>query len=96
MSGAFPRIICDIDIPLGKVFAANPADEMGDGIGHGIHMTRRSGDRLREHIAILIVDPSRQISGLAHRGRKCCAYQGLGLLFNHRDQSVPHHLILYY
>ena len=68
MPSTFPRVIGDIDIALSKIFVANPADKMGHGIGHGIHMSGRSRHRLREHISILIIYSGGQIPRFSNGG----------------------------
>ena len=60
--------------------------------GHRIDVAGGAGHRLRQHLAVLVEDPGRQIARLAHRGRKRGAHQGLRLLLDDGDQPRPHDL----
>ncbi len=93
MAGPLPRIIGDVDIALMDIVPADAADEMRHRVGHGVDVARRSGDGLCQHVAMFVVDASREIAGFAHAGRKGRAHQRLRLLLDDRDQPVPHHLI---
>ena len=55
-------------------------------------MAGRAGDRLRHHAPVGQEHPRRQITRLARGRAKGRAHQRLRLLFDHRDQAVPHHL----
>ena len=59
---------------------------------HGVDVARRAGDRLRDHAAAEVVDPGREVAGLAHHRAERGPDDGLGLLLDHRDEAVPHHL----
>src|SRR6516164_1090295 len=55
-------------------------------------MAGRTSDRLRQHAALKIEDPSREIAGFPHRGRKGGADHCLRLFFDDGDQPIPHDL----
>ena len=50
---SLPQVIGDIDVPLTHSIATDPADEVGNRIGHGIHMPRCPGNRLCKHTSVL-------------------------------------------
>ena len=65
---ALPWIVGDVDVAVMDVVAPDAADEMRDGVGHGVDMARSAGDRLRQHIAFDVIHACRQVARLAHRG----------------------------
>ena len=93
MARPLPRVIGDVDIALVDVVAADAADEMGHGIGHGVHMARCARDGLGQHLARCVIHPRRQIPRLADRGGKGRAHQRLGLFLYNGNQAVPHDLV---
>ena len=88
-----PWVVGDVDIAFVDILRADAADEMGHGIGHRVHMARCARDSLRQHLALGVINPSRQIPRFADRGGKGRAHQRLGLFFHDRDQPVPHDLV---
>ena len=67
-------------------------EKMFHRIGHRVDMSRRTGDRLCQHAPLTIEDAGRKVASLTHRGAERGPEHGLRLLFDHGDQSVPHHL----
>jgi len=92
VAGAHPGVVGDVDVAFGHRFGADDADEMGDGVGHGVDVSGRAGDGLGEHLAFRVVDAGGEVAGLAHGGREGGADEGLGLLLDHGDEAVPHDL----
>src|SRR5678815_1754445 len=58
-------------------------------------MARRAGHRLRDHAAVGQEHAGGQVARFARRCTECGAHQCLRLLFDDRDQAVPHHLHMY-
>src|SRR5699024_5247853 len=70
------------------------AHDMANRVGHGIDMPRRAGHGLGEHAAVIVEHARRQVAGFAHGSRKCRAHQRQRLLLDHRNQPVPHDLVM--
>ena len=68
MAGALPRVVGDIDVTLEDVLPPDAPDEMRHRVGHGVDVAGRAGDRLRQHLTVGVIDASREIPRLAHRG----------------------------
>ena len=68
MARPLPRVVGQVDIAFKDILTADPPDEMRQGIRHGIHMAGCPGDGLRQHPALHIIDPGRQIPRLPDRG----------------------------
>ena len=66
--------------------------EKTDARRHRVHVPRRACHGLREHPTAGVEDSGRDVAGLAHRGGKRSAHQGLRLLLDHRQQAVPQDL----
>ena len=92
MPGPLPGIVGAIDIALRHGLRREGLDEMAHRFRHGIHMARRAGHGLGQHIALEIEDSRREVAGLAHDGAEGRAQQSLGLLLDHGEQPVPHDL----
>ncbi len=67
-------------------------EEMRNGRGHGVYVAGRSGHRLGDHVALCIINTSREVTCFACDGAKGGAEEGLCLFFDHCDQTIPHHL----
>ena len=92
MASAEPGVIRHIDIAglhggLREVF-----EEVADGGGHGVHVARRSGHGLGDHVAIGVIDTGGEIACFTGNCAEGGAQQGLGLFFDDGDEAVPHHL----
>ena len=92
MAGAEPGVVGDVVIAVAHGVGWEFVQEVADALGHGVDVTGRAGDRLRHHATVQIEDAGGQVAGLAHRGGERGADHGLGLLFHHGDQPVPHDL----
>ncbi len=92
MAAGQPRIVGDVVVALAHRGEREGVEKMLDRGGHRIDVARRAGHGLRQHVAVAVEHPGRQIAGLAHRGRKRGAHQRLRLLLDDRDQPRPHDL----
>ncbi len=92
MAGALPRIVGDVDIAFLHLGDREHVEEMPDRTRHGVDVTRRAGDRLRQHPALQVEHAGGDVAGLARRGAEGGAHQGLCLLLHHGQQTVPHDL----
>ncbi len=92
MAAGQPRVVGDVMVARPHRLQRKGVEEMFDRRRHGIDVARRAGDRLRQHVAVAVEDPGREIPGLAHRRRKRGAHEGLRLLLDDRDQPAPHDL----
>ena len=92
MAAGQPRIVGDVVVALLHRVEREGVEEMLDRGGHRIDVAGGAGHRLRQHVAVAVEDPGRQVAGLAHRGRKGGAHQGLRLLLDDGDQPRPHDL----
>ena len=67
-------------------------DEMLDRLGHGIDVARRARHGLRQHTPLEVEHTGREVATFAHDRAEGRTQQHLRLLFDHRDQPVPHDL----
>ena len=92
MAGALPRVVGHIGIARLHGLDRELADEMDDAARHRVHVARRAGDGLGQHLAVEVEHAGRDVARLARAGREGGAHQGAGLLLDDGEQAVPHHL----
>src|SRR6266851_1543356 len=92
MAGAFPRVVGHIGVAWLHGLDRELADEMDDAPGHRVDVARRAGDGLGQHAAFEVEHAGRDVARLARAGREGGAHQRTGLLLDHGEQAVPHHL----
>ena len=92
MTRGEPRIIGDVVVAGLHGGERVDREEMLHRIGHRIDVSRRAGDRLRQHAAVAVEHARREVARLAHRGAERRPQHGLRLLLDHGDQPVPHDL----
>ena len=92
MPAGQPRIIGDVVVAGPHRLQRKGVEEMLDRRRHRIDMAGGAGDRLRQHVAVAVEDPGREVARLAHRRRERGAHQGLRLLLDYGDQPAPHDL----
>ena len=87
-----PRVVGDVVVARPHRLQREGVEEMLDRRRHRVDVAGCAGDRLRQHVAVTIEHPGREVARLAHRRREGRAHQGLRLLFDDRDQPAPHDL----
>ncbi len=92
MAGALPRIVGDVGVARLHRFDRELADEMDDAARHRVHVPRRAGDGLGQHLAFEIEHAGRDVAGLARAGREGGAHQRPRLFLDDGEQAIPHHL----
>ena len=94
VAGALPRVVRDVNVARVDPIGTDVVNEMRHGISHCVHVARRAGDGLGDHPPAPVEHASRQVTGLTHRSTKCGTDQRQRLLFDDRDQPIPHHLVV--
>jgi hypothetical protein len=92
--GAEPGVVREVDVALQRVLRAETGGEVPDAFGHGVDVARRARDRLRHHPRLGVKEPGGQVARLPHRGGKGGAHERHRLFLDHRDQAVPHDLVI--
>ena len=92
--GPEPGIVGDQMVAVLQRLGRELTQEMTDAFHHRIDVARRARHRLRQHPPLKVENSGRQIARFAHRRAEGGADHGLRLLFDDRDQPVPHHLAL--
>ena len=87
-----PGIVGTEHIPVFHRIDRESLEKVPHRFGHGVDMPGGSRHGLRQHSALGVKHASRQIARLAHDRAESCSNQGLGLLFDNREQPIPHDL----
>ena len=95
VAGALPWIVGEVDVAVRHRLQGKGGDEVVHRLRHGIDVSGRSGDCLREHSPLQIEDTRGEIAALAHHRGEGGAQQGLRLLLHHREKAIPHDLHVY-
>ena len=93
MPGALPGIVGDVDVAFEDIVRTDTPDEVRDGVGHGVDVAGRAGDRLGQHAALRVISAGGEVAGLADGGGKRRADKRLRLFLDDGDQPVPHDLV---
>ena len=92
MPAGQPRVVGDVVVARLHRLQREGVEEMLDRRRHRVDVAGSAGHRLRQHLAVAVEDPSREVARLAHRGRERGAHQGLRLLLDDGNQARPHDL----
>ena len=85
-----PRVVGDEHVARLHGVHRVPGDEVPDALGHGVDVTRRAGNGLRQHPAAAVEHAGGEVARLPDAGGKGRAHQGLRLLLDHGYEAVPH------
>ena len=90
--GGEPWIVGHVDVAGVHGVGREALHQVDHGFGHGVDMARCASDGLSQHTPSYVKDTRGDIPAFANDGAEGGADQGLTLLFNDREQAVPHDL----